>query len=99
MHGALTAVVAPEARLLTKEQAAAYCGQTIRSFDRLRNLGRLPNRVDGTLRWDRRALDLAIDDLSRGAKRASAATAVPEEPTDPLEAWRKKRDDRRNRGR
>ena len=81
-------------RLLTKSQAAQYLGLTPRGFDRWRKDGRIPNALPGTSRWDRTAIDASIDALSQlGSLRAAPMPPQPE--VDPLEEWRKKRDDRR----
>lgn len=53
-----------EPRLLTKEQAAAYCGYCANAFGRHVSEGNLPPAIPGTHRWDRKALDAAIDKLS-----------------------------------
>ena len=83
-------------RLLSKAQAAQYLGLTPRGFDRWRKDGRIPNALPGTSRWDRTAIDASIDALSQlGGMRAAPMPPQPE--VDPLEEWRKKRDERRNR--
>ena len=52
-------------RGLSKRQAAAYGGcQTEAAFDRWRQLGIVPPPIPGTNRWDRKALDLALDKAS-----------------------------------
>ncbi|GJE51807.1 hypothetical protein GOFOIKOB_4871 [Methylobacterium tardum] len=92
----LAAHTALPPRLLSKIQAAQYLGLTPRGFDRWRKDGRIPNPLPGTARWDRNAIDSAIDALSQlGSLRAS--TPIPQPEADPLEEWRKKRDERRNR--
>ena len=59
--------VAP--RLLTREQAAAYCGLSVQGFSRWVKSGRLPGPIVGTLRWDLRAIDAAFDSISGIANR------------------------------
>ena len=51
-------------RLMTREQAAGYCGLTVSGFADWVTRGRLPRPLAGTRRWDRKALDIAIDGLS-----------------------------------
>lgn len=55
----------PAARLLSREEAAAYAGVSPTTFDKLR-LERMmpgPKKVFGRVLWDVRALDAAIDCL------------------------------------
>ena len=51
-------------RNLTKEQAAAYYGMTVSGFDHWVKTRKLPAAMKGTSRWDKVALDQAIDLLS-----------------------------------
>lgn len=52
-------------RGLTKDQAAAYVGcATVRTFEAWVSRGLMPPAMPSTLRWDKRALDLAMDRLS-----------------------------------
>lgn len=51
-------------RGLTREDAAAYCGVTPWTFDEWRRNELVPGPMPGTKRWDRKALDLALDRLS-----------------------------------
>jgi hypothetical protein len=50
--------------------AAAYCGVTVATFARWVSEGRVPKPLPGTRRWDRKAIDLALD-------KASGIPAVP----------------------
>jgi hypothetical protein len=68
-------------RLLTREQAAAYCGLSIQGFGRWVRLGRLPGPIPGTSRWDVKAIDLALD-LASGISNTAAS---------PLDEWIEKR--------
>jgi hypothetical protein len=53
------------ARGLTKEQAAAYCGcETTAAFDSWVQRKIIPPAIPGTSRWDRHAIDAALDRLS-----------------------------------
>lgn len=60
-----------DARLLTRPQAAAYCGYSPGQFSRLVSNGTLPGHVGKLRRWDRIALDARLDELS-GIDRAPA---------------------------
>ncbi len=51
-------------RLLTRDQAAAYCGLSPQGFSRWVKIGRLPRALLGTARWDLRAIDAALDGAS-----------------------------------
>jgi predicted DNA-binding transcriptional regulator AlpA len=56
-------------RGLSREAAAAYIGVSAGKFDEMTKDGRMPKakRIDGRKVWDRRALDLAFDELSEAA--------------------------------
>ena len=54
-----------EKRCLTKQEAAEYCGcNSLAAFDRWRIKGIVPGPIPGTSRWDRKALDTALDRAS-----------------------------------
>ncbi|SFI39704.1 hypothetical protein [Bradyrhizobium sp. Gha] len=64
-------------RCLTKNEAAAYCGcNTLAAFDRWRAEGIVPDAIPGTNRWDRKAIDRALDRAS-GLVTDSAAELSP----------------------
>lgn len=65
-------------RGLTREQAAEYVGVEPATFDKYRQRDLLPGPMRGTMRWDRRALDRAMDRLS-GLDEQSPAR-VEEDP-------------------
>jgi hypothetical protein len=52
-------------RLLTREQAAAYCGVGLTTFTAWVRRGIIPGPVPQTHRWDRKVIDVALDVLSR----------------------------------
>lgn len=68
-------------RLLTKEQAAHYCGLSPSGLDAWVRAGIVPGPIAGTKRYDLRAIDAALDRHS-GIK--AEAASIPE---DPLEKW------------
>jgi len=73
----LGAVLAPlQPRGLTRKDAAAYCSLTPDGFDEWIKRGIIP----GTQRWDRKAINLALD-------RASGLESA-QEPDDEFEQWR-----------
>lgn len=51
-------------RCLTREQAADYCGLTPTGFYAWQRQGIIPGPIPGTKRWDRHALDAALDKAS-----------------------------------
>jgi hypothetical protein len=53
------------ARLLTRGQAAAYCGVGTTTLTTWIEHGIIPGPVPSTHRWDRKAIDVALDILSR----------------------------------
>ena len=61
-------------RLLTRQEAAGYCGLTESGFSSWMARRLVPGPLPGTKRWDRKALDLALDRLS-GIPPETAAPA------------------------
>lgn len=71
-------------RVLSKADAAAYCGAgSISSFDDWVRRQIIPGPIPGTHKWDRNAIDRALDDRS-GLK--------PDAVEDPFLAWQRARD-------
>lgn len=65
-------------RLLSRKDAAAYCGCSVSAFSGWVAAGHMPRPVFGSRRWDRRAIDAAIDQASGlGNERPSNATIAP----------------------
>jgi predicted DNA-binding transcriptional regulator AlpA len=54
----------PPSRLLTRHEAAMYCRLSPQTFSAWVKLGRLPASIRGTARWDRKAIDAALDSIS-----------------------------------
>jgi hypothetical protein len=68
-------------RCLNRRQAADYCGcSSLSTFDDWVRRGILPGPIAGTRRWDRKAIDAALDKMS-----GLSATASGEE--DPFVVW------------
>jgi predicted DNA-binding transcriptional regulator AlpA len=78
--------IALRQRLLTREQAAFYCGLSVSAFSRWVKIGRLPAALGGTSRWDLKAIDLALDSLS-----GLAISKTSDSATIALDDWREKR--------
>lgn len=53
-----------EQRGLSRPDAAAYCGLTPAAFDDWVRRGLVPPAIPGTHRWDRKAIDAALDKAS-----------------------------------
>jgi predicted DNA-binding transcriptional regulator AlpA len=66
-------------RLLSRHQAAAYCGISAQAFSAWVRTGRLPPPIAGTCRWDLKAIDAALDSASGLSKSNSSS---------PLDEWR-----------
>lgn len=60
----MTRAVEMEPRLLSRETAAAYCGMSASRFSQLVKAKTLPGPVPGTTRYDRKAIDVALDKLA-----------------------------------
>ncbi|MDA9538511.1 hypothetical protein ACM41_20545 [Bradyrhizobium sp. CCBAU 21362] len=71
-----------EKRCLTKDEAATYCGcNTLAAFDSWLQKGIVPKAIPGTNRWDRKALDAALD-------RASGLVADFAAELTPYQRWK-----------
>ena len=70
-------------RLLTREQAAAYCGLSTRGFSEWVKTGKMPGPIPGTARWDRRAIDGVLD-IASGLETRGAQE-------DPFDRWKRER--------
>jgi|SRR5450759_226351 hypothetical protein len=69
-------------RLLTREEAAAYCRLSPQGYSQWVKIGRLPGPIAGTARWDLRAIDTALDSLSG---------IGPNKEEDAFEKWKRER--------
>jgi len=70
-------------RCLSRADAAAHVGcGSIATFDRWVQQGILPQKIPGTNKWDRVALDAALDKIGGLSSIA---------PSNPLEEWRRAR--------
>lgn len=70
-------------RLMTRAEAAAYCRMTPSRFSQLVRAETLPAAIPGTTRYDRAAIDRALDKLS------GLTTDVE---LSPYQKWKQKRD-------
>ena len=69
-------------RLVTREHAALYCGLSPHGFSDWVKARRLPGPIEGTCRWDLKAIDAALDAAS-GLANSDSSSA--------LDAWRANR--------
>lgn len=64
---------------MTKEVAAEYCGcSTMTAFDVWIRKGIVPGAIPGTNRWDRKAIDLALDRASNIEDRVPSVSLLAE---------------------
>lgn len=75
----MSATAAIKPRLVSRSEAAMYCGLKPSRFSDLVRDGKMPPAVPGTSKWDMRAIDLHLDRLS-GIKS--------EKPMSALERWK-----------
>ena len=75
-----------EPRGLSRREAAAYVGVSIRTFNRLTAAGVLPQRLASLGRWDKHKLDAAFEKLA-GAEAEVAQVA----DEDYITKWRRER--------
>ena len=68
---------APPPRGLSKTDAAAYCGcDSISAFDDWIRRGIVPGPIPGTHKWDRKAIDRALDKLSGISPQSDTTVAL-----------------------
>lgn len=71
-------------RCLSREEAATYCGcETVRAFDEWVRKRIVPRPIPGTKKWDRLAIDDALDRFR---------TSGPSIQADPYLAWKADQD-------
>lgn len=63
----------PEPRLMSGRQAAAYCGITPATWSKWVATGIMPPPLPSTRRWDRKAIDLALDRASGISAQSTGA--------------------------
>lgn len=69
-------------RCMSKQEAADYCGcESLAAFDSWRRKGIIPDAIPGTNRWDRKAIDAALD-------RASGLVAHSAAELSPFQRWK-----------
>jgi len=71
-------------RLIGRQEAAAYCGISPTCFSMWVATHKMPPPIPGTRKWDRRAIDAKLDEISGLA---------PAEPEDRYEKWMRENGD------
>jgi hypothetical protein len=71
-----------EPRGMSKEQAAAYAGcESLSAFNDWIRRGIIPGPIPGTRKWDRKAIDAALDQLTGLQRRIEVQSS-------PYDAWK-----------
>lgn len=76
-------------RLLSRAQAAEYCGMCQTTFTEKVKGGHLPPAIPAINKWDKKAIDRKLDQLSGLPVQSELS---------PLEQWRLERNARQNEG-
>lgn len=75
----------PEPRGLSKADAAAYAGcDSLSAFNDWIRRGIMPGPIPGTYKWDRKAIDAALD-------RASGIASASGDEMTPYQRWKAER--------
>ncbi len=89
-----------EPRLIGRKEAAAYCGISPTCFSMWVASHKMPPAIPGTRKWDKRAIDAKLDEIS-GLARDGGEDAFDRwerenrKETD-FQRWKRERDARRN---
>ncbi|TBH00371.1 helix-turn-helix transcriptional regulator [Rhizobium leguminosarum] len=81
-----------EPRLISRKEAAAYCGIGESTFSLWVANHKMPPAIAGTRKWDKRAIDARLDEIS-----GIGISPKNSGETD-LQKWRRERDARRKTG-
>lgn len=65
-------------RLIGRKEAATYCGIAESTFSLWVATNKMPQSIPGTRKWDKRAIDARLDEISG---------LVAEKELDPFEQW------------
>lgn len=90
-----------EPRLIGRREAAEYCGIAESTFSLWVSTHRMPPSIPGTRKWDKRAIDAKLDEVSglntgHVEDRYQKWMRENSGETD-LQKWRRERDSRRRR--
>nr|WP_225039650.1 hypothetical protein [Rhizobium sp. T1473] len=88
-------------RLIGRKEAAAYCGISPTCFSMWVASHKMPPAIPGTWKWDRKAIDAKLDEISGLAVTAEppsiAAESDHERPLSNYEEWKIKKQERREK--
>lgn len=79
-------------RLIGRKEAAAYCGISPTCFSMWVASHKMPPAIPGTRKWDKRAIDAKLDEISGLDVRENQAETG-------LQRWRRERDEKRRAAR
>lgn len=79
-------------RLIGRKEAADYCGVTPTCFSMWVASSKMPPAIPGTRKWDKRAIDARLDEIS--GLDAPAQHAKVSDPDSAYLAWRRKEEER-----
>ncbi|WP_183831674.1 helix-turn-helix domain-containing protein [Aquamicrobium lusatiense] len=71
-------------RLLSRQEAAAYCGVSVSTFSGWVAAGHIPRPLFGSRRWDKKAIDDCLD------KASGLSRPISTQEEDPFERWLRK---------
>lgn len=77
-----------EQRLIGRTEAANYCGITPTAFSLWVRTNIMPPAIPGTRKWDKKAIDAKLDEISGLAPDDN-------DPDDEFEKWSRERDARK----
>lgn len=77
-------------RLIGRREAAAYCGVTPTCFSMWVASHKMPPAIPGTRKWDKKAIDAKLDEISGLAVNDNKAE-------DEFEKWSRERDARKTK--
>lgn len=87
-----------EPRLMSRAEAAAYCGISPTSFSCWVSSHKMPPAIPGTRKWDKRAIDAKLDEISglAGDEDAFDRWERLHPPETDLQRWKRERDKKRS---
>jgi predicted DNA-binding transcriptional regulator AlpA len=76
-------------RLISRKEAAAYCGIAESTFSMWVSTRKMPATIPGTRKWDKRAIDAKLDEIS------GLGGLPPDKTETDFQKWKRERDKRR----
>ncbi|UGX87153.1 helix-turn-helix transcriptional regulator [Phyllobacterium meliloti] len=76
-----------EKRLLTRGEAAAYCGLKPSAFSDWVRKGTMPKPINGSRRWDKKAIDAKLDEIA--GIQTARAPAINDDGESELQKWQR----------